>query len=155
MAHALESAVEWPPQCLPFVERLRAVLPADVDAQAARALSTPEYQARAGELRAMLAETGGENARMRTLRTVLGKLLGVVALLYDYLKTTVVASRNVYKELGGLVDEIDLALAHIVQLSTGVDKKRAGWDSKDTYMRMIVDFRYNATHTTRAARSVP
>jgi hypothetical protein len=139
MAHAGESADDWPPPCVPFVDTLAAVLPAGVDARAAGALNLAEYQARAGELRAMLAESGGEKARMRNVSSELGKLLRVVAVLYDYLKTTALASRNVY--FGGFLDEIDLALAHVVHLSAGVNEKRAGWHLKDTYTRMLADFR--------------
>ena len=105
MAHAGESAAEWPPPCAPYVEALALeVLPASVDAPAVGARNLAEYQARAGELRAMLAETGGEKARTHKVRWKLGKLLQVVALLYDYLKTTAVASRNVFQAVGGLLD---------------------------------------------------
>jgi len=142
MAHAGESAAEWPPPCAPYVEALALeVLPASVDAPAVGALNLAEYQARAGELRAMLAETGGEKARTHKVRWKLGKLLQVVALLYDYLKTTAVASRNVFQAVGGLHDEIDLALAHVKHLSAGVDEQHAGWHSKDTYTTMLADFR--------------
>ena len=139
MAHADAFVAEWPAPCVPFVKQLAAVL--EVDAQAVCALDLAEYQACAGELRAMLAETGGEKARRRKLRAELGKLLRLAALLYDYLKTTAVASRNVYREFGGLVGEIDLALAHVAHLSAGVDEKRAGWDLKHAYTTMLADFR--------------
>lgn len=139
MAHTDAFVEEWPAPCVPFVKQLAAVL--ELDAQAVRALDLAEYQARARELRAMLAESGGEKARMHQVRSELGKLLGVVAVLYDYLKTTALASRNVYKLFGGLLDEIDLALAHVAHLSAGVDQKRAGWHLKDTYTPMLADFR--------------
>jgi len=141
MAHAGESAADWPPPCAQFVKALAAVLPTGMDARAAGTLNLAEYQARAGELRAMLAESGGEKARMRQVRSELGKLLGVVAVLYDYLKTTALASRNVYKLFGGLLDEIDLARSHVAHLNAGVDQKRAGWHLKDTYTPMVADFR--------------
>ena len=142
MAHAGESADDWPTPCVPFVKTLAAVLPAGVDARAAGALNLAEYRACAEELRAVLAEYGGEKARMRKVRSELGELLRVVAVLYGYLKTTALASRNVY--FGGLLKEIDQARAHVAQLSAGVDEESAGWHSKDTYTRMLADFRYTA-----------
>jgi len=141
MAHADEYAAEWPAPCVSFVKQLRAALPASVDVPSVGALDLAEYQARAKELCAMLAESGGEKARTRKVRRELDRLLQVVWVLYDYLKTTAVASRNVYKEFGGLLDEIDLALAHVAHLSAGVDEQRAGWHSRDTYASMLADFR--------------
>ena len=142
MAHAGESADDWPTPCVPFFKTLAAVLPAGVDARAAGALNLAEYQVRAGELCAMLAESGGGKARMRKVRSELGGLLRVVAGLYDYLKTTALASGNVY--FGGLLNEIDQARAHVAHLSAGVDEERAGWHSEDTYTSMLADFRYAA-----------
>lgn len=142
MAHAGESADDWPTPCVPFFKTLAAVLPAGVDARAAGALNLAEYQVRAGELCAILAQSGGEKARMRKVRSELGGLLRVVAGLYDYLKTTALASGNVY--FGGLLNEIDQARAHVGHLSAGVDEERAGWHSEDTYTHMLADFRYAA-----------
>jgi hypothetical protein len=123
---------------VPFVKQLAAVL--EVDAQAVRPLHLAEYQALAAELRATLAETAGVKARTRQLRAKLGRLLRVVVLLYDYLKTTALASRIVYKEYGGLLDGIDSARALVADISAGVDEERAGWDSKDMYKTMLADF---------------
>jgi hypothetical protein len=141
MAHAPEAAEQWPGPCKPFSEALRSMLPPSVDARGVDALSMAEYQALAAKLRAELAETVGEHAWKRKLHAVLGKLLEVVELLYDYLKTTLLSSRNVHQEYGGLFDDVASALAHIAELRTIVREEHAGWDSNDTYTTMVADFR--------------
>ena len=143
MAHAPEAAVQypWPPPCMSFVGALQRMLGPNVNAQEVDALSMAEYQALAAKLRAVLAETVGEHAWKRKLHSVLGKLLEVVELLYDYLKTTLLSSRNVHQEYGGLFDDVASALAHIAELRTIVREEHAGWDSNDTYTTMVADFR--------------
>ena len=142
MAAAAESAVpsRWPPACEPFVEDLKDVLKADANAKTVEALSVAEYEARAAQLRSLILETAGDNACKLKLHAALGKLLPMVSLLYDYLKTTLVSSRN-GEDLGGLLEEIESAIEHIGKLNNDVGKMHLGWDSKDTYTTLIADFR--------------